>query len=167
MDLIRDLHLALRRLAREKGFSTVVVLTLALAIGVNTVVFSFINFFVLRPLPVKDPDGLVMVWSTHAERSHRTPAAYRDFLAWRGSARTFADFAALDERTYNLSGLGAPLRVQGRTVSASLFDLWGLPAVRGRTLVADDDHPGAARVVLLSHGFWKRQLGADEGVVGR
>jgi putative ABC transport system permease protein len=69
--LIRDIRVALRRLARERGFTFVVTLTLALAIGVNTVVFSFLNFFVLRPLPIKEPETLVRVWSTHPEQGGR------------------------------------------------------------------------------------------------
>ena len=78
--LLQDLRVALRRLFREKGFTSVVTLTLALAIGVNTVVFTFLNFFILRPLPVRDPETLVRVWSTHPQQPGRMPVSYRDFL---------------------------------------------------------------------------------------
>jgi len=165
--LMQDVRVAIRRLAREKGFTSVVTLTLALAIGVNTIVFSFLNFFVLRPLPVKEPETLVRIWSTHPEQGVRGFIPYRDFLEWRDNARSFAGFAATGGRTYNLTGLREPVRVQGWAVSASFFELWGLPAVRGRTILPDEDRPGAGRTVLLSHGFWQRQLGASEDVVGK
>jgi hypothetical protein len=165
--LLQDFRFAARRLVHEKAFTAVVTLTLALAIAVNTVVFSFLNFFILRPLPVREPDGVVMVWSTHPERSGRSPVPYRDFQEWREAAQSFVDLAATFGKTYNLSGIGEPVRVQGRPASGSLFSLWGLTAFRGRVLGAADDRPGAPRVVLLSHGFWMRRLAGDDNVVGK
>jgi predicted permease len=94
-------------------------------------------------------------------------AAYADFVEWRRDNTSFEDLGAFRLRTYNLTGVGDPQRVQGSQATASLFTLWNLESVRGRVLQAEDDRPGAPRAALLSHGFWTRQFGADPGLVGR
>jgi len=111
---------------------------------------------------------VAVVFATHPERaSDRNGASFGDFAEWRQESRSFEDMAAFDRRTYNLTGAGDPLRVQGSAATASLFRVWNLPAVRGRVFDDADDRPGAAPVVVLSHGFWARQFGSDPGVVGR
>jgi putative ABC transport system permease protein len=166
--LAQDVRFALRQLLKHRGFAAVVVVTLGLAVGVNTLIFSFVNFFALRPLPFGDLSRLVIIFATHPERgTDRMGVAYGDFAEWRQETRSFEDMGAFVRRTYNLTGAGEPLRVQGSLATASLFKLWNLGAVRGRVLEPEDDRPGAPRVALLSHGFWSRQFGNDPGVVGR
>jgi putative ABC transport system permease protein len=166
--LAQDVRFALRQLVKQRGFAAVVVVTLGLAVGVNTLIFSFVNFFALRPLPFGDLSRLVIIFATHPERgTDRMGVAYGDFAEWRQANRSFEDMGAFVRRTYNLTGAGEPLRVQGSLATASLFKLWNLGAVRGRVLEPEDDRPGAPRVALLSHGFWSRQFGNDPGVVGR
>jgi len=166
--LAQDVRFALRQLVKHPGFAAVVVVTLGLAVGVNTLIFSFVNFFALRPLPFGDVSRVVIVHATHPERSvDRMGVAYGDYAEWRRENRSFEDMGAFVRRTYNLTGAGDPLRVQGSLATASLFKIWNLGAVRGRVLEPEDDRPGAARVALLSHGFWSRQFGNDPRVVGR
>jgi putative ABC transport system permease protein len=144
------------------------VLTLGLAIGVNAVVFSFINFFVLRPLPMPDPSRVVLVFATHAERARdREGVAYGDFLEWSQETRTLDHLAAFTRTTRNLTGTGEPLHVHDLRATASLFRAWGILPRLGRVIQPADDRAGAPAVVLLSHGFWSRHFGSDPTVVGR
>ncbi len=166
--LIQDLRSAARQLVRQRAFAAVVVATLGLAIGVNTLTFSFVNFFVFRPLPMKEVARLVWIFGRHPEHGRdRAMASYADFLEWREQSASFEDLAAGGDRTYNLTGEGDPMRVRGFAATASLFTEWGLGAVVGRVIRPEDDRKGAPPVALLSHGFWSRQFGADPTVVGR
>src|SRR6266542_3627041 len=166
--LIQDLRSAARQLVRQRAFAAVVVATLGLAIGVNTLTFSFVNFFVFRPLPMKEVARLVWVFGRHPEHGRdRAMASYADFIEWREQRASFEDLAAGGDRTYNLTGEGDPMRVRGFAATASLFTEWGLGAVVGRVIRPEDDRKGAPPVALLSHGFWSRQFGADPTVVGR
>src|SRR5262245_283868 len=164
----QDFRLATRGLLKQRAFASVVVMTLALAVGVNAVVFSFINFFLLRPLPMPDAPRVVMVFATHPERSHdRMGVAWADFADWRDGSATLDDLAAFTRRTHNLAGAGEPLHVEGMAATASLFRAWGIAPLRGRVIQDADDRPGAPGVALLSHGFWARQFGSDPSVIGR
>jgi hypothetical protein len=166
--LVQDVRFALRQLVKQRGFAFVVIVTLGLAVGVNTLIFSFVNFFILRPLPFGDVSRTMMIMATHPERGRdRMPVSYADFVEWRRDNQSFEDLAAFQRRTHNLTGAGEPQRVQGALATASLFTLWNLEAVRGRVLQPEDDRPGAPRVVLLGHGFWSRQFASDPGIVGR
>lgn len=166
--LAQDVRFALRQLVKQRGFAIVVIVTLGLAVGVNTLIFSFVNFFVLRPLPFGDVSRTTMITATHPERGRdRMPVSYPDFVEWRRDNHSFEELGAYQRRTYNLTGEGEPQRVQGALASASLFTLWNLGPVHGRVLQPEDDRPGAPRVLLLSHGFWSRQFASDPGIVGR
>src|ERR1051325_1473075 len=92
--------------------------------------------------------------------------ASANFLDWQKQARSFTAMAAMGERSFNLTGVGEPERLEGRRVSANLFDLLGVPALLGRSFVAEDDQPGS-HVVLLSYSLWQRRFGSDPGVIGR
>jgi putative ABC transport system permease protein len=166
--LAQDVRLAFRQLLKQRSFSAIVVVTLGLAVGVNALMFSFVNFFVLRPLPFGDVSRTMMIFAKHPERGRdRMGASYADFVEWRRDNTTFEDLGAWQRRTYNLTGSGDARRVQGALATASLFVLWNLGPVHGRVLRPEDDKPGAVPVALLSHGFWERQFGGDPGVVGR
>jgi predicted permease len=164
----QDVHLALRSLRKQPGFATIVVLTLAVAIGVNTVIFTFVNLFVLRPLPFERIDTLVYLFSSHPERANeRVHVSYADYLEWKRDSRTLSEISAFSRRTANLTGLGEPIRVQGAPASASFFRVSGLEAVEGRLFRDDEDRPGGEPVAVLAHGFWERQLGGSAEVAGR
>src|SRR5256714_541214 len=165
-DFAQDLRYALRTLLKNPGFTIVAVSALALGIGANSAIFSVVNAVLLRPLPFKNAEQLVMLWenATHLGFPKNTPSP-ANFLDWQKQASAFTGIAAMAERSFNLSGIGEPERLEGRRVSANLFELLGVQALLGRTFVPDDDRPGT-HVVLLSHSLWQRRFGSDPSVVG-
>src|SRR5262245_53169265 len=166
-DLGQDVRYGLRMLAKNLAFTAIAVVALALGIGANSAIFSVVDAVLLRPLPFKNPGQLVMLWENAAHlgfpRDTPSPA---NFLDWQKQATSFAGMAAMIERSFNLTGAGEPERLEGRRVSANLFQLLGVSARLGRTFVPEDDKPGT-HVVLLSHSLWQRRFGSDPGVIGR
>lgn len=165
-NVLSDFRYALRMLGRHRGFTAVVLLTLTLGITANTAIFSVVDAVLLRPLPYADAGRLVMVWNRD-ERGSRGPLAVGELLDWRRESRSFSYMAALDFGSFNLTGTGDPERLRGARVSADLFPLLGVRPLVGRWPRADEDRPGAPRVVLLSHALWQRRFGADPNLVGR
>ena len=165
--LWQDLRYGVRMLARSPGFTTVAVLTLALGIGANTAIFSVVNAILLRPLPYKDPQRLVMVSKENPRRGvYRNHVSPPDFADWREQQEVFVDLAAFYQESFHLTGTREPERVLGCRASAGLFPLLGVEPVLGRSFAAEEDQPGRERVVLLSHSLWQRRFGADLDVVG-
>ena len=166
-DLWQDLRYALRTLAKNPAFTSIAIVAIALGIGANTVIFSAVNAVLLRPLPFKNPEQLVMVWenAAHLGFPKDTPSP-ANFLDWQKQAGSFSGMAAMVERSFNLTGVGEPERLDARRVSANLFELLGVPALIGRTFVPDDDKPGT-HVVVLSYSLWQRRFGSDPSVIGR
>jgi predicted permease len=163
--LSQDIRYAIRTLKRAPLFSTVVVLTLGLAIGATTAVFTIVNTVLLRSLPYRDPGGLMLL----KERIGTMPPggfSPPDYIAFRERVTSLDSIAAYRNREYELSGVEAPERIIGLRVSASLLNLLGVSPVIGRTFTpADDD--GAARVAILSGRLWTRTFGRDPNVIGR
>src|SRR5438046_937206 len=166
-DLGQDVRYGLRMLAKNRAFTAIAVLALALGIGANSAIFSVVNAILLRPLPYKNPDQLVMVWenATHLGFPKNTPAP-PNFLDWQRQNSVFTGMAAMVERSFNLTGVGEPERLDGRRVSANLFDVLAVPPLIGRTFVPDDDRRGT-HVVLLSYRLWQRRFGSDPSIIGR
>src|SRR4051812_45656667 len=166
-DLTQDIRYALRMLAKNPAFTIVAVIALALGIGANSAIFSVVNAVLLRPLPFKHPEQLVMVWenAAHLGFPRNTPSP-ANFLDWQKQAQSFTGMAAMAERSFNLTGAGEPERLEGRRVSANLFDLLGVPPLLGRAFVPADDNPGS-HVALLSYSLWERRFGSDQSVIGR
>jgi predicted permease len=166
-DLAQDLRFGLRTLLKNPGFTVVGVSALAHGIGANRAIFSVVNAVLLRPLPFKNPDQLVMVWenATHLGFPKNTPAP-PNFLDWQRQNSVFTGMAAMVERSFNLTGVGEPERLDGRRVSANLFDVLAVPPLIGRTFVPDDDRRGT-HVVLLSYPLWQRRFGSDPSIIGR
>src|SRR2546430_10474918 len=166
-DLWQDLRYGLRTLLKNPGFTIVAVIALALGIGANSAIFSVVNAVLLRPLPFKNPEQLVMVWenATHLGFPKNTPAP-PNFIDWQRQNTVFTGMAAMSERSFNLTGVGEPDRLDGRRVSANLFDLLGVPALLGRTFVPEDDRPGS-HVVLVSYSLWQRRFGSRSSHIGR
>jgi len=168
-DFARDVRFAFRSLAKSPGFTTVVLLTLALGIGANTAIFSVVNAVLLRPLPFAAPDRLVSVVST---RRGNVPdnASYPDFADWRAQSHAFSQMAAYDTDNFTLTGRGEALHIQGAVVSADLFSLLGVRPALGRTFRPDEDKLPAANgafAIILSHPLWRDHFGSDPGIVGR
>jgi predicted permease len=166
-DLGQDLRYGLRMLVKNPGFTIVAVIALALGIGANSAIFSVVNTVLLRPLPYKNPDALVMIWeeASHLGFPRNTPSP-ANFIDWRTQNTVFEGMAAMAEKSFNLTGVGEPERLDGRRVSANLFSLLGVDAQLGRTLGPEEDKPGT-RVVVLSYGLWQRRFGSDPGIIGR
>jgi putative ABC transport system permease protein len=167
-DLWQDLRYGLRMLVKNPGFTIVAVLALALGIGANSAIFSVVNTVLLRPLPYKDPERLVMVWEDATKHGYPrdTPAA-ANYIDWRDQNQVFEGMAALADLSFNLTGIGEPERIDGRRVSANLFSLLGVEPQLGRAFSPEEDQPGASRVVIMSHGLWQRRFGSDINITGK
>jgi predicted permease len=165
--LQQDLRHGLRALVRSPAFTAVAVVTLALGIGVNTVVFSMVNAFLLRPLPlVEDPSRLVVLF-TGGDRSFGV-SSYMDYLDFVERNRTLEGFAAYKPRLADLTQDDRTERVQAMMVTANYFDVLGVRPRLGRFFTAaDDDEPGAETVAVLGHDLWQTGFGGDAGVLGR
>jgi predicted permease len=165
--LLQDLRFAVRLLAKDRWFTTIAVIALALGIGVNATVFTFVNAVLIRGLPINDPDR-VMVIGTRDARGRDRGMSYLDFQDYRAATRTFAGLSAYSGSTMNVSDEGrAPERFQGPYISANAFSLIGQKPLAGRPFLPDDDRPGAAPVVILGNGIWKNRYGSERSVIGR
>jgi putative ABC transport system permease protein len=167
-DLKHDLRYGVRMLLKNPGFTAVAVVALALGIGANSAIFSVVNTVLLRPLPYQEPERLVMVWEDDAKHGYPndTPAA-ANFVDWREQNKVFEGMAAMADESFNLTGSGDPERIDGKRVNANLFGLLGVRPLHGRAFAAEEDSPGANKVVILSHALWQRRFGSDVSVVGR
>src|SRR3954453_23507781 len=166
-DIAQDVRYGLRTMAKNPVFTLIAVLALALGIGANSAIFSVVNGILLRPLPYKNPHQLVVIWenATHLGFPKNTPSP-ANFLDWQKQSTVFSGMAAFAERSFNLTGVGEPERLEGRRVSANLFDLLGVKPIIGRTFVPEEDQPGT-KVALLNESLWKRRFGSDPSVIGR
>jgi predicted permease len=166
--LWQDVRFGSRMLVRSRAVTIVAVLALALGIGANTAIFSVVNSVLLKPLPYKSSERLVMVWedATKYGFAHNTPAP-ANFIDWREQGEAFEDMAALIDQSFNLTDVGEPERIEGQRVSASLFPLLGVEPVLGRAFLPEEDRPEGNRVVILSHGLWRRRFGLDENIIGK
>ena len=170
--LIQDVRHAFRLFTRTPGFTAVSALTIALAIGGCTAVFSVVNGVLLSPLPYPEPDRIVTV----AEEHPGSPSTLSGLLfsnhtyhAWRPNAKTITDVGAYNQRRYTVSGEGLAEadRVPGTSLSPSLLRVLGVAPQEGRAFEDGDATSGAAPVVLLSYEFWTSRLGGDPAAVGR
>ncbi|MFL6207319.1 MAG: ABC transporter permease [Pyrinomonadaceae bacterium] len=169
METLRhDLRFAVRMLWQGRGFTLVAIIALALGIGANSAIFSVVNAVVLRPLPFKDSERLVVLWgNVHQEGLDELELSAPEFTDFRARATAFEHVAAYNAQGFNLTGAGEPERVLGASVSASLFPLLGVTPALGRALSEEEDKPGRDQVVVISHALWQRRFSADPGVVGR
>ena len=164
--LFQDLKYGLRMLAKNPGFTAVAIITLALGIGANTAIFSVVNGVLLNPLRYAEPERLVALYS-------RTPdspwwsISYPNFLDWVRENRSFSALAGYRTDSFDLTGIGEPERLPAEMISASFFPLLGVRPAIGRTFLPEEDQIGAAPVVLISDGFWKRKFGAAPDAVGK
>jgi hypothetical protein len=156
--LISDCRLGLRQLRNNPGFTAVAVLTLALGIGADAAIFSVIDSVLLRPLPNRNPAGLVMVWESNSQQhnSHNVVSP-PDFLAWQSRNSVFAGMAAIIDEHDNLTGNGVPQEVLVQLVSANFFSVLGVNPILGSGFSVENGQPGQDRIVVLSYGFWKER----------
>jgi putative ABC transport system permease protein len=166
--LSADVRLGLRTIARSPSYSLVAIVTVALAIGANTLLFSIANPFVLRPLPIKHPDRLGWIWQVNGLRGvDRGRASMADFLEWRKSAQSFTALAAFEGGSATLTGHGDAERVQTLRSTSNLISVWGLTPARGRLFLPGEDLPGRPLVGILSYRYWRERFQADPAVINR
>jgi putative ABC transport system permease protein len=164
--LLQDLRYAGRTLAKSPGFAAVALLTLALGIGANTAIFSFVDGLLLKPLPYKDADRIVRVLEK-PPRGDRNGISTLNFLDWQKDNQVFDFMAAQGGGGATLTGVSDPVQLRGARVSARYFDIFGIQAAIGRTFRPDEDQLGKNKVVVLSHVLWVNQFGADPAIVNR
>ena len=164
----QDLRYAIRMLARNRGFTAVAVVTLALGIGATTAIFTVVNAVLLRPLPYPHPEQLVYVKENLGPPTGIIPFGFTtDFVAWRNQSRTLSPVAAYMYSQVNLTGGHEAERVVCGVASSSFFSLLEVHPAVGRVFLPQEDRPGAPPVAVLSHALWKRDFDGDPSVVGR
>ena len=167
--LRQDLHYGLRMLRKNPGFTAVAVLTLALGIGANTAVFSLVDTILLRPLPYRNPAELAVVAETvpHMGGDLEVGMAAGEYLDYRDRNRSFVQTGAYEGAGFNLTGEGNPLRINASAVTASVFQLLGVPPRLGRAFTAKEEQNGGAAVAVLSYSLWQRHYGGDAEILGK
>jgi putative ABC transport system permease protein len=165
---MQDLRFALRQLLKSPGFTAVAVLTLALGIGANTAIFSFVNAVLLRPLPYQEPDRLVVVYENNVERDwHKNAVAAPVLGEWRQRSQTFEGLAAYKPDLMILTGKGQPETLTAVSLSANIFSLLGVQPMLGRGFLPEEETYGKHQVVVLSYDFWNRRFAHDPGIIGQ
>src|SRR5215469_12098913 len=168
--LIQDLRFASRMWRKAPGFTSIAVLTLTLGIGANTAIFSVVYAILLKSLPYPRADRLVMVYENvrlptyQNDRNEVSPGNLRD---WTAQNSVFQNVAAYRNRSFNLTGTGEPLRVEGELVSANFFTTLEVEPALGRAFAPEEDRPGAPHVVVMSGGLWRSQFGSDPQILGK
>src|SRR5258705_6951677 len=177
--VFRDLHYATRSLLKHRGFAIVAVLTLALGIGVNSALFTVFNAFVLKPLPLKDPDSLVNFDGADASGRRLRLFSYSDYQDYRKQKEVVSDVLAWNRLSVTL-GEAPPNHgndeslaegyehLFGQIVSDNYFQMLGADMELGRAFgPTEGDQPGNSAVVVLSHGFWERRFQSDRSIIGK
>ena len=158
--MLNDVRYALRSFLKAPGFTIAAVVALALGIGANTAIFSVVNGVLLKSLPYRDPDGLVIVWERNLPRDRTTNVASpANFLAWRDENHVFESMAAISP-TFgtNLTRAGDPVEVRTQLVNAEFFPILGVNPELGRTFTPQEDD-ARDHVVVISHRLWQQRLG--------
>jgi putative ABC transport system permease protein len=163
----QDVRYGVRSLRRSKGFALVIIVTMALGVGANTAIFSVVNAVLLRPLPYRDGDKIVVLHHGQGDAvANDMGFSVKDIADYR-RGRSFSDIVEFHNMFFNLLGRGEPERVSTGVVSANYFDVLGVQPLYGRTFVAHDDTAGAPAVLVLSHQYWERSFGGDPNIVGQ
>jgi putative ABC transport system permease protein len=179
--MFEDLRYSLRVLAKSPSFTLVAVVGLALGIGANSAIFTAMNAVLLRPLPYKDAERLVLLWQLNPRNGdHEIKASAPDYIDWKEQNSVFQNIAAFNANSglgLNLSGAdqsgsgqggaGHPERIFATSVTGNLFSVLGVTPALGRSFLPDEERPGAAPVCVLSDGLWRRRFGSDPKILGK
>ncbi len=165
----QNLRYALRALTGSPQHTIIATVTLALAIGVNTSIFSIVNQVIFVDLPMEDPDEVYWVWSLNTEvaQSDITTVSLADFQDYRERTRSFESLATLIQDQMILTGQDQPERITVAQVTANLMEVWGDQPTLGRAFVEGEDLTGAPKVAVITHSMWENRFGSDPGVLGR
>jgi putative ABC transport system permease protein len=169
MNVLQDLRYAFRTLIKQPGFTLIAIVTLALGIGANTAIFSVVNAVLLRPLPFRESDRLVMIWhhGAAAAGGDRTPLAVADLLDLRAQSHSFEGIAAIQYAALNYSNGEVPLQVRGVNVTSNFLTVLGVGVQLGRDFQTTDEAANGPATVIIGDQFWRTQFAADPNVVGR
>jgi putative ABC transport system permease protein len=165
-ELLQDIKFGFRSLRKSPGFATVALLTIAIGIGANAAIFSFIDSVVLKPLPYPDPEGIVRLYEKRPNGGSNAVSTL-NFLDWQQKGRPFRYLAAYCGSSAILTGAGEPLQIPGMKVSAHYFDISATTAQLGRTFVEGEDQPGRDHVAVLTHSLWVSRFASDPDIVGK
>ncbi|HKP86343.1 MAG TPA: ABC transporter permease [Blastocatellia bacterium] len=160
--LYQDIRYGFRMLLKNRSFTLIAALALALGIGANSAIFSVVNAVLLRPLPYHDPAQIMTVL-----HGGSNPVAPADFFDFRDQQSVFESIAAAQYWTPNLTGRDRPEQIYALQLTADMFHLLGVNPILGRTFIAGEDQPGNERVVVLSHRLWQRRFGGDASAIGQ
>lgn len=164
--LWQDIRYGARMLLKNPGVTIIVIIALALGIGANTAIFSVVNAVLLRPMPYDESERLVFL-------NEKSPAldemsiSYPNFTDWRNQNQTFEKMGVYNRGSYNLTGVGEPVRITTGQVSADLFSALRVNAAHGRVFTNDEDRPGGTPVVVLSHGLWQSRFGGQTSILNQ
>jgi putative ABC transport system permease protein len=165
-ELIQDLRYGLRTLLKSPGFTAVSIATLAIGIGANTAIFSFVDGVLLKPLPYAEPDRILRVLEK-PPGGGTNGISTLNYLDWQKENTVFDYMAAQRGDSATLTGINVPVQLRGSRVSPHYFDIFSARPALGRTFEPDEDQQGKERVVILSHALWVSQFGADTNLIGR
>jgi predicted permease len=165
--MLSDTRYALKWLLRSPGFSAVAILSLAIGIGFNTALFSIVDALMFRPLPVSRPDRLVDVYTRGGDGDRYATSSYPDYLDFQSRNAVFSGMAGYSPSISALKAGDRSRMALGEVVTGNYFQVLGVTAALGRTLLPEDDRPGAPRATVISHTLWQRDYGGDPGILGR
>ena len=167
----QDFRYGFRTVLRNPGFCAVAILALALGIGPNTAIFTMVNAVLLKPLPVPEPNRVVMIWGTLLKSGFdQMPVSGADYLEWKKQAHSFDQMSAafaIPEFGLNVSGAGDPERVSAALASKEFLPALGIKPIVGRDFLPEEDRPGGPPAVLISHALWQRRFHSDPAAIGR
>src|SRR5262249_43310126 len=182
---IQDLRYGLHLLVKNPGFTAIALLTLALGIGANTALFSVVDTVLLKELPVRDPDRLVLFNSvsnnkftpgSHTGTNRRDPNTgltvrssfpYQTFVRLREQRGACSDIVAFGAISLNVNADGLADTANAQAVTGNYYEVLGVPAFLGRMITYSDDNSAASPVAVISHGYWQRRFGGNRGVIGK
>ena len=162
-----DIRYAFRWLRRSPGFALVAVASLAIGIGFNTALFTLVDALLFRPLPVERPDRLVDIFTSGGDGDQYATSSYPDFLDFKAQNQVFSDMLAYSPSFAAVKLTDRSRLAMGETVTGNYFQMLGVKAAAGRTLLPDDDRPGAPRAVVISYRLWNREYGAAPSAIGQ
>jgi predicted permease len=164
---LRDLRYAFRSLRKTPAFAAAAILTLALGIGANTAIFSALDGVILKPLPYREPDRLVIMGLYNRSLKYATDLSYPDFLDWRSHARSFEQLAAFKPSGFDVSSPGSPEHVNGYGVSSGFFRTLGVSLAVGASFSPDQDRLGGMPAAVISNRLWRERFQGNSAVVGK
>src|SRR6516164_10497511 len=165
--MLRDLRFALRQLLKQWGFTAIAVVTLALAIGATTAVLSLVNSLLVRPLPYRDSQRLVLLLQHFKSQNlERIPVSPPEFKDYETRARSFEKLGAFGYANFNLAGEDRPERISGAAVTAGVLPLLGISPIKGRFFQPEECTLGRDDVVIVSARLWQRRFNSDPQIIG-